>query len=208
MLMNVLSKSFSWLFFSITDTRVPALPYFTGSISSGSLFFSLLNLESTTVSFLTLYTIELGDYHQLSIHILWRLFNSYIYLFICTNPSLSARTPGSGQLAMMITPAKTWERCSVSFSIRIDGILRGSEYLLIAPRNGMRKRVVHSGAQACSSASLCALSAVQHPLITSILCFSPFPRSPAQMKSFLYFSAEFWHTWEANLWSAVFTPTL
>ena len=100
--MNVLSKSFRWLFFSIIASRFPALLY----ISSRSLFFTVLDLESTIVSFFTLYTIELGDYHQLSIHILWRLLMYVcIYLFILTNPSLSAKAPCSGQLALMITPA-------------------------------------------------------------------------------------------------------
>lgn len=144
--MNILSKSFRWsFFFSVIDTRVPALLYIIGNISSGSLFFPVLDLDSTTVSFFTLYTIEPGDHHQLSIHILWRLFNLYIYLIICTNPSLSVRALCSGQLALLITPAKTWERCSISFSIRIDGILRGSEYPLITPWNGMEEIVVHSG---------------------------------------------------------------
>lgn len=76
MLMNVLSKSFRWLFFSVIATRFPALLYIFGNISSRSLFFTVLDLESTIESFFTLYTIELGDYHQLSIHILWKLLNS------------------------------------------------------------------------------------------------------------------------------------
>lgn len=41
------------------------------------------------------------------------------------------------------------------------------------------------GGRACSSASLCALPAIERTLITSVLCFSPFLRSPAQMKSSL-----------------------
>lgn len=58
-LMNILSKSFRWsFFFSVIDTRVPALLYIIGNISSGSLFFPVLDLDSTTVSFFTLYTIE------------------------------------------------------------------------------------------------------------------------------------------------------
>lgn len=69
MLMNVLSKSFRRLFFGIIATRFLALLYIIGNISSRSLFFTVLDLGSTIVSFLTLYTIELGDYHQLSIHI-------------------------------------------------------------------------------------------------------------------------------------------
>lgn len=82
MLMNVLSKSFRRLFFGIIATRFLALLYIIGNISSRSLFFTVLDLGSTIVSFLTLYTIELGDYHQLSIHILWRLFNLCISIFI------------------------------------------------------------------------------------------------------------------------------
>lgn len=81
MLMNALSKSFRRLFFSIIATRFLALLYIIGNISSRSLFFTVLDLESTIVSVFTLYTIELGDYHQLSIHILWRLFNLCISVF-------------------------------------------------------------------------------------------------------------------------------
>ena len=108
--MNVLFKSLRWLFFSIIARRSSAPLYVMGNISSRSLFFTVGDLERTIVSFFTLYAIELGDYHQLSIHILWRLSNLcvyiYIYLFILTNPSLSAKAPCSSQIALMISPAK------------------------------------------------------------------------------------------------------
>lgn len=191
MLMNVLSKSFRWLFFSIITTGFLALLYIIRNISSRSLFFTVVDLESSIVSFFTLRTIGLGDYHQLSIHILWRLLNLcisvFIYLFIFTNPSLSARAPCSGQpVNDDCSCTRLRERGSISFSIKIDGILRGSEYPLITPRSGMEKMVVDGGGRVCSSASLCALPAIERTLITSVLCFSLFPRSPAQMKNSLF----------------------
>ena len=67
------------------------------------------------------------------------------------------------------------EKCSTSLSIRIDGILRGAEYPLIAPWNRLEKMFVGSGGWAHSSAFLCSVAAVAPTLITSIfVCWSLF----------------------------------
>lgn len=55
------------------------------------------------------------------------------------------------------------ERCSVSFSIRTDGILRGSEYPVITPWNRMEKIAVHRGGWACSLAFLCVVPLLNIP---------------------------------------------
>ena len=149
--MNVLSKSLRWLFFSIIATRFQAPLYIMGNISSRSLFFTVDDLESTIVSFFTnftqqnweiitnflyqLYTIELGDYHQLSIHILWRLSNLCVYIFIYSDKLVFVCQSSlfKPDCSDDFSCKGLREKCSISLSIRIDGILRGAEYPLIAP---------------------------------------------------------------------------
>lgn len=120
--MNVLSKSLRWLCFSIIATRFLAPLYIMGNISSRSLFFTVGDLESTIVSFFTLYTIELGDYHQLSIHILWRLSNLcvyiFIYLFILTNLCLP-KLPVQARLLWWF-PLQRFEREMFYFFVNKD----------------------------------------------------------------------------------------
>lgn len=60
---------------------------------------------------------------------------------------MSVRAPCSGQHAVMITAVKaSVEMCSISFSMRADGILRGSEYPLITAENRLGKMVMQSTA--------------------------------------------------------------
>lgn len=174
--MNVLSKSLRWLFFSIIATRFQAPLYIMGNISSRSLFFTVDDLESTIVSFFTLYTIELGDYHQLSIHILWRLSNLCVYIFIYSDKLVFVCQSSlfKPDCSDDFSCKGLREKCSISLSIRIDGILRGAEYPLIAPWNRLEKMFIDSGGWAHSSAFLCAIAAVAHTLITSIVCQSLF----------------------------------
>lgn len=147
-----------------------------GNISSRSLFFTVDDLESTIVSFFTLYTIELGDYHQLSIHILWRLSNLCVYIFIYSDKLVFVCQSSlfKPDCSDDFSCKGLREKCSISLSIRIDGILRGAEYPLIAPWNRLEKMFIDSGGWAHSSAFLCAIAAVAHTLITSIVCQSLF----------------------------------
>lgn len=81
--MNVLAKSLRWLFFQYYWHKTPSSDCrLLEAISSGSLFFTALDPERIIVSFFSLDTIEVGDYHQLPIHSVGKLIYVFIYVLI------------------------------------------------------------------------------------------------------------------------------
>lgn len=83
MLMNVLSKSLRWLFFLVLLTLDSQLwLYVIGSNLIRKSILYCTRPGEDNCSFFSLYTIEVGDYHQLPIHSVRKLICVFIYVFI------------------------------------------------------------------------------------------------------------------------------